>query len=87
MCIRDRVKDAAALPQLTTVMNQQYRSDLQEAAQGVSDPDLLRSLQTVKLGLEPGQQGFANLRREFAQPLLLLMGMAGICLLYTSRCV
>ena len=76
-----RVKDAAALPQLTTVINQQIRNDLQQAAQGVSDPDLLRSLQTVKLGLEPGQQGFANLRREFAQPLLLLMGMAGMVLL------
>jgi predicted permease len=76
-----RVKDPAALPQLTTVMNQVYRSDLQEAAQGVSDPDLLRWFQTVTLTLEPGQQGFANLRREFAQPLLLLMGMAAMVLL------
>ena len=76
-----RVKDPAALPQLTTVMNQVYRSDLQEAVQGVLDPDLLRRLQTVHLELEPGQQGFANLRREFEQPLLLLMGMAAMVLL------
>jgi predicted permease len=76
-----RVKDPAALPQLTTVMNQEYRNDLQEAMQGVLDPDLLRRFQTVHLALEPGQQGFANLRREFAQPLLLLMGMAAMVLL------
>ena len=62
-------------------MNQVYRSDLQEAVQGVLDPDLLRRLQTVHLELEPGQQGFANLRREFEQPLLLLMGMAAMVLL------
>jgi len=76
-----RAKDPAALTQLTTVMNQQYRSDLQQAAQGVTDPDLLRLWQTIRLGLEPGQQGFANLRQEFSQPLLLLMGMAGMVLL------
>jgi predicted permease len=76
-----RVKDSAALAQLTTVMNQQYHSDLQQAVQGVSDPDLIRWWQTARLGLEPGQQGFANLRNEFSQPLLLLMGMAGMVLL------
>ena len=76
-----RVKDGAALPQVTTVMNRVYRNDLLEAAQGVSDPDLLRWSQTVTLTLEPGQQGFANLRREFEQPLLLLMGMALMVLL------
>ena len=76
-----RVKDGAALPQVTTVMNRVYRNDLLEAAQSVSDPDLLRWSQTVTLTLEPGQQGFANLRREFEQPLLLLMGMAVMVLL------
>jgi predicted permease len=76
-----RIKDPAALAQLTTVMNQQYRNDLLQAAQGVTDPDLLHWFQTITLALEPGQQGFANLRREFAQPLLLLMGMAAMVLL------
>jgi predicted permease len=76
-----RVKEPAALAQVTTVMNRVYRNDLLEAAQGVSDPDLLRWFQTVTLTLEPGQQGFANLRREFEQPLLLLMGMAVMVLL------
>jgi predicted permease len=76
-----RVKEPAVLAQLTTVMNRVYRNDLLEATQGVSDPDLLRWFQTVTLTLEPGQQGFANLRREFEQPLLLLMGMAVMVLL------
>jgi predicted permease len=76
-----RVKDRADLPQLTTIMNQMYRHDSQEVVQGISDPDLLRWSQTVTLTLEPGQQGFANLRREFEQPLLLLMGMAAMVLL------
>ena len=76
-----RVKEPAALARVTTVMNRVYRNDLLEAAQGVSDPDLLRWFQTVTLTLEPGQQGFANLRREFEQPLLLLMGMAVMVLL------
>ncbi len=76
-----RVKEPAALAQLTTVMNRLYRNDLLQATQGVSDPDLLHWFQTVALTLEPGQQGFANLRSEFEQPLLLLMGMAVMVLL------
>ncbi len=76
-----RVKEPAALAQVTTVMNRVYRNDLLQATQGVADPDLLRWFQTVTLTLEPGQQGFANLRREFEQPLLLLMGMAVMVLL------
>ena len=76
-----RVKEPAALAQVTTVMNRVYRNDLLQATQGVSDPDLVRWFQTVSLTFEPGQQGFANLRREFEQPLLLLMGMAVMVLL------
>jgi predicted permease len=76
-----RVGDASALPQLTTVLNQQYRHDLEAMLPYLRDPDQRQSMLRTHLTLESGQRGFANLRQEFAQPLLLLMGMAAMVLL------
>jgi predicted permease len=76
-----RVRDSSALPLLTTVLNQQYRHDLELLAPYLRDPDQRESMLRIHLTLEPGQRGFANLRQEFAQPLLLLMGMAAMVLL------
>jgi predicted permease len=75
-----RTKDFAMVPQLNTVLNQQFH-DLDGLASTEHDPARRLALQQVHLSLEPGQQGFANLRNEFAQPLLLLMGMAALVLL------
>jgi predicted permease len=76
-----RVKDPNAIPKLTLVMNQRYRDDLEKLAQSMPDPKQFGWVYHRHLILEPGQKGFANLRREFAQPLLLLMGMAAMVLL------
>jgi predicted permease len=76
-----RVKDPAALPQLTTVLNRLYRHQSELLTQHLRDPDQRQALMRVHLTLEPGQQGFATLRQTFAQPLLLLMGMAAMVLL------
>jgi predicted permease len=75
-----RTKDSAVVPQLNTVLNQQFH-DLDDLVSSEQDPARRQALQQVHLSLEPGQQGFANLRNEFAQPLLLLMGMAAMVLL------
>jgi macrolide transport system ATP-binding/permease protein len=64
-----------------SVLNQQYKSNLESLVQYLHDPDQRRAMLRIHLMLEPGQRGFANLREQFAQPLLLLMSMAMIVLL------
>ena len=64
-----------------TALNEQYRSSLESLAPYLHDADELQAMQRSHLGLEPGQRGFANLREQFEQPLLLLMSMAAIVLL------
>jgi predicted permease len=76
-----RVKPHAAIPQLMTVLNQQYRSNLESATQYLTDPEQREAMLRTRLTLEPGQRGFANLKEQFEQPLLLLMAMAAIVLL------
>ena len=76
-----RVKDAGALPRLTAVMSEVYRQDRESRAHRERDPQQQLSIRRSYLALEPGQQGFATLRQEFRQPLLLLMGMAAMVLL------
>ena len=76
-----RVKSAAAVPQLMTALNEQYRSSLESLAPYLHNSDELQAMERSQLGLEPGQRGFANLREQFEQPLLLLMSMAAIVLL------
>ena len=76
-----RVKSPAAVPHLMTVLNQQFRSNLEALVQYIRDPDERQAMQRIQLSLEPGQRGFANLRQQFEQPLVLLMCMAAIVLL------
>jgi predicted permease len=76
-----RVKSRAAIPQLMTVLNQQYRTNLESATQYLTDPEQREAMLRTRLTLEPGQRGFANLKEQFEQPLLLLMAMAAIVLL------
>jgi predicted permease len=76
-----RVKSPVAVPQIMTVLDQQYRSSLQSWVQHLSDPEEREAMQRIRLTLEPGQRGFANLKEQFEQPLLLLMAMAAIVLL------
>ena len=75
-----RTKDSAAVPQLNVILNQQFH-DLEQLARIEQDPAERQRLREVHLTLEPGQRGLANLRKEFAQPLMLLMGMAVMVLL------
>jgi predicted permease len=74
-----RVKSPAAIPQLMTILDEQYKS----VAQYVSNSNERRGMLRTQLTLEPGQRGLANLRLQFEQPLLLLMAMAAIVLLIT----
>jgi predicted permease len=76
-----RVKSSAATPQLLTVLNQQYRINLLSVTQYLSDPEQREAILRTRLTLEPGQRGFANLKEQFEQPLVLLMAMAAIVLL------
>ena len=76
-----RVKSPVAVPQIITVLDQQYRSILQSWTQHVFDPEQREAMLRIRLTLEPGQRGFANLKEQFEQPLLLLMAMAAIVLL------
>jgi predicted permease len=76
-----RVRSPAAVPQILTVLDQQYRSNLQSWVQHLSDPEEREAMLRIRLTLEPGQRGFANLKEQFEQPLLLLMAMAAIVLL------
>jgi predicted permease len=76
-----RVKSPAAISQLITVLNEQYRSNLESATQNLTDPEQREAMLRIRLTLEPGQRGFANLKEQFEQPLLLLMAMAAIVLL------
>jgi predicted permease len=76
-----RVKSPVAVPQIITVLDQQYRSILQSWTQHVFDPEQREAMLRIRLTLEPGERGFANLKEEFEQPLLLLMAMAAIVLL------
>jgi predicted permease len=74
-----RVKSPAVIPQLMTALNQKYKL----AAQYVKDSNWRQAMLRTHLTLEPGQRGLANLRRQFEQPLFLLMAMAAIVLLIT----
>jgi predicted permease len=76
-----RVKAPEAMPQLMTVLNQRYKGILELLLPHLSGPAQRRGMLRVHLTLEPGQRGFANLRQQFEQPLLLLMAMAAIVLL------
>jgi predicted permease len=76
-----RVKSPADVPRLMSLLNQQYKSNLESLVQYLHNPDQHLAMLRVHLMLEPGQRGFANLREQFAQPLLLLMSMAMIVLL------
>jgi predicted permease len=76
-----RVKSPAAISRLMTVLNQQYRSNLEAATQYLTDPEQREAMLRTRLTLEPGQRGFADLKEQFKQPLLLLMAMAAIVLL------
>jgi predicted permease len=76
-----RVKSPAATPQLLAVLNQQYKNNLESVTRNLSDPEQREAMLRTRLTLEPGQRGFANLKEQFEQPLLLLMAMAAIVLL------
>jgi predicted permease len=76
-----RVKSPVAVAQIMTVLDQQYQSNLQSWVQHLSDPETREAMLRIRLTLEPGQRGFANLKEQFEQPLLLLMAMAAIVLL------
>jgi predicted permease len=71
-----RVKNPETRSQISTVLNQIFRQELQHEGLDSADP-----LSQTRLELEPGNRGLATLRRSFSQPLLVLMGMVGLVLL------
>ena len=76
-----RVKDSAAVPRFTAVMNRLFHDELQNLIRNGDDPQRQRRLQDAYLTLEPGQKGFATLREQFRNPLFLLFALTFIILL------
>ncbi|MGA7524050.1 MAG: ABC transporter permease [Acidobacteriaceae bacterium] len=76
-----RIKDSSVVPHLMAVMDQQYRQSLELLLQNQNEVERQLDIARDHLALVPGQQGFATLKEEFQQPLLLLMGMAAMVLL------
>jgi predicted permease len=76
-----RARDRTALPMMETAINQVFRQDLQRDAAGIKDPQERQAFLRVRLELDPGSRGLSTLRRNFSQPLLVLMAMVVLVLL------
>jgi predicted permease len=71
---------AQAQASLDILYHQVLESELQELGPSVNSHDKERALAS-RIQLEPGNQGFAHLRREMERPLLLMFYVTGIVLL------
>jgi len=76
-----RVRDRDAFPKTLTAINQVFRQELERAAAEIKDPQERQAFLRARLELEPGRRGLSTLRRDFSQPLLVLMAMVGLVLL------
>jgi len=77
--VRQRVR--SALPMTVTAINQVFLQDLERDAAGIKDLQEHEASLRARLELEPGSRGLSTLRRNFSQPLLVLMAMVGLVLL------
>jgi len=68
----------------TAIVNQIYARDMRREVRGWSDPVEIHSLPRMRIGLDAGDKGLANLRHQFAAPLTVLMCAAGLVLLTAS---
>ncbi len=71
-----RIRNPETRSQISAALNQVFRQELQREGVDATDP-----LSRTRLELEPGNRGLATLRRDFSQPLFVLMGMVGLVLL------
>jgi predicted permease len=76
-----RLRDRSAFAQTASAIGQVYRQELQRAAVGIQDLQERAAFLQAHLELEPGSRGVSSVRRNFSQPLLVLMGMVGLVLL------
>ncbi len=76
-----RARDKAVLPQTAAAIEQVFRQDLDRETAGIKDPQERDALLRARLELEPGSRGLSTIRRNFSQPLLVLMAMVGVVLL------
>ena len=77
---KPEVSVAQAQASLDILYHQVLRAELQELGSSVNAHDQERALAS-HIQLEPGNQGFAHLRREMERPLLLMFCVTGIVLL------
>ena len=76
-----RVKNPQAHGQVAAALNQVFHQDLEHDAPKVADPQERQEFLRQRVELESSSRGLATLRRQFSQPLLVLMGMVGMVLL------
>lgn len=76
-----RIRDAHAAPWVTAAINQVYRRDMQREAHGRDDPAEVKALLNSRVRLDAGDKGLSDLRKQFAAPLMVLMGASGLVLL------
>jgi predicted permease len=80
-----RIPDSREEPRVAAVVNQVYGRDMQrEVKNGWDDPVEIRIMLQSKVRLDAGDKGMGNLRRQFSEPLTVLMGAAGLVLLIAS---
>ncbi len=76
-----RERDRSELPMMVTAINQIFLQDLERREVGIKDPQEREAFLRARLELEPGSRGLSTLRRDFSQPLFVLMGMVALVLL------
>ncbi len=76
-----RLKPGAALEQAQANVALVFRQYLESQAGQVADPARRKELLDQRIVVRPGARGASALREQFAQPLVVLMGIVGLVLL------
>jgi predicted permease len=80
-----RIPDQRLEPRVSGAVNQIYNLDMQREVKGwPDDPAGARALLESRIHLDAGDKGLGGLRRQFSDPLMVLMCAAGLVLLIAS---
>ena len=81
LSIISRIPNPAMVGRTAAIVNQIFARDMQREAKGWSDLVEIRSLKRMRIRLNAGDKGLADLRNRFSAPLTVLMCAAGLVLL------